>query len=181
MISPPELITHDQVTLRRWREDDAPALLAAVLESEEHLRPWMPWADGYDAGRAGEYLASCQTQWASGDDYSYAIIIDDQIVGSCGLHNRIGPDGLEIGYWVHQDWINRGIATGAAAALTGTALSLPGIDHVEIHHDVANTASGRIPAKLGYERVGEQPTRQFGGHDRAAGETGTSAIWRIGH
>jgi len=177
MSSPPEKLSHGQVRLRRWRPDDAAALLAAVIESQGHLRPWMPWADHYDQDRAAEFLRECGAQWASGDAFAYAIIVGDQIVGSAGLHNRVGDGGLEIGYWVHADWTGRGIATDAAAALTDAALALPGVDRVEIYHDAANTASGRIPAKLGYARLGDQPTR--GLWPSAPGETGTDVLWQF--
>ena len=64
MASPPEALSHGQVSLRRWRPGDAAALLAAVIESQEHLRPWMPWADRYDADSAAEFLRECEAQWA---------------------------------------------------------------------------------------------------------------------
>ena len=44
---PDELIEHGPVTLRRYREDDVDAVFAAVTESLDHLRPWMPWAAEY--------------------------------------------------------------------------------------------------------------------------------------
>jgi ribosomal-protein-serine acetyltransferase len=159
--SPSELLSHGQVSLRRWRREDAAALLAAVMESQQHLRPWMPWADHYDEESAAEYLHDCEAQWASGNAFAYAIIVGDQIVGSVGLHRRVGDGGLEIGYWVHSEWTGRGIATDAVAALTDAAFGLPGIDRVEIYHDAANVASGRIPAKLGYARLGERPSRDL--------------------
>ena len=177
MNSPPDELSHGQVTLCRWRPGDAAALVAAVIESQEHLRPWMHWADGYDGNRAAEYLRECQSEWASGETFAYAVIIADQIVGSAGLHNRVGDGGLEIGYWVRAGWTGRGIATDAAAALTAAALALPGIDRVEIHHDAANVASGRIPAKLGYARVGERSARNL--WPPAPGETGTEVVWRF--
>jgi ribosomal-protein-serine acetyltransferase len=177
MASPPETLCHGQVTLRRWRPDDAGTLLAAVIASQEHLRPWMPWAEQYDEDKAAEYLRECDAQWAAGHAFAYAIIVDGQIVGSAGLHNRIGDGGLEIGYWVHCDWTGRGIATAAAAALTDAALAMPGIDLVEIHHDAANTASGRIPAKLGYARIGERPAREL--WPAAPGDTGTDVVWQF--
>jgi ribosomal-protein-serine acetyltransferase len=177
MTSPAEALSHGRVSLKRWRPDDEAALLAAVIESQEHLRPWMHWADGYDQDRAAEYLRECEEEWASGSAFAYAIIIGDRIVGSAGLHNRVGERGLEIGYWVHSDWTGRGIATDAAAALTAAALALPGVDRVEIHHDVANLASGRIPAKLGYARLGERPTRDL--WPRAPAETGTDVVWQL--
>ncbi|HYK32628.1 MAG TPA: GNAT family N-acetyltransferase [Streptosporangiaceae bacterium] len=177
MTSPQETLSHGQVSLRRWRPDDAAALLTAVIESQEQLRPWMPWADHYDADSAAAYLRECQTQWASGEAFTYAIVVGDQIVGSAGLHNRVGDDGLEIGYWVHSDWTGRGIATDATAALTDAALALPGIERVVIYHDAANAASGRIPAKLGYAKLGEGPARDL--WPPAPGESGTDVVWQI--
>ncbi|HUZ55261.1 MAG TPA: GNAT family N-acetyltransferase [Streptosporangiaceae bacterium] len=177
MTSPLETLSHGQVSLRRWRPDDAAALLTAVIESQEHLRPWMPWAVRYDENSAAEFLRECDAQWASGSAFAYAIIVGGQLAGSAGLHNRVGGGGLEIGYWVHSDCTGRGIATDAAAALTDAALALPGIDWVEIHHDAANMASGRIPAKLGYARLGERPARDL--WPAAPGETGTDVVWQF--
>ncbi|MDB5067033.1 MAG: Acetyltransferase, partial [Chloroflexi bacterium] len=37
-------IDADAVVLERWRAGDAAALLTAVSESVDHLRPWMAWA-----------------------------------------------------------------------------------------------------------------------------------------
>jgi ribosomal-protein-serine acetyltransferase len=177
MTSPPEALSHGQVSLRRWRPDDAAALLAAVIESQEQLRPWMSWADRYDADKAAEYLRGCQAQWDSGSAFAYAIVVGDHIVGSAGLHGRVGYGGLEIGYWVHSGWTGRGIATDATAALTAAALALPGVDRVEIYHDAANLASGRIPAKLGYARLGERPDRNLS--PSAAGEAGIDVVWQF--
>lgn len=177
MDSPPETLSHGQVSLRRWRQDDVAALLAAVLQSQEDLRSWMPWADRYDEDSAAGYLRQCEAQWASGSAFAYAIIAGDQIVGSAGLHDRVGGGGLEIGYWVHSAWTGCGIATDAAAALTSAALAIPGVGRVEIYHDAANAASGRIPAKLGYARLGERPARDL--WPPAPGETGTDVVWQL--
>ena len=89
-----------------------------------------------------------------------------------GLHRRIGPDALEIGYWLHPDYPGRGYATKAVSALTEAALSLHHITRVEIHTDEANTASAAIPRRLRYrlDRV-ERKAPQ------ALGETGRKHIW----
>lgn len=47
------------------------------------------------------------------------MVVGDEVVGGCGLHRRVGPGGLEIGYWVHAAWTRRGIA--AAAGFTRVA------------------------------------------------------------
>ena len=72
---------------------------------------------------------------------------------------RIGPGGLEIGYWVRQAFTRRGLATAAAAALVEQAFRLPGVDRLEIVHDELNVASGGVPRKLGFTEVGRRAHR----------------------
>jgi RimJ/RimL family protein N-acetyltransferase len=176
MESPPERLTHAKVELRRWRASDADLCFRLVSESLEHLRPWMPWATpDYSHVDAVDYLERCDEDWAAGTGFHYLIVADGTPAGSAGLHARVAPGGLEIGYWVHPDLTARGVATAAAAALTDAALALPGIDHVEIHHDELNLASGRIPAKLGYQAI---ETRR-GRFEPAPSDSGVTLIWRI--
>jgi ribosomal-protein-serine acetyltransferase len=176
MESPPELLRHDSVELRRWRASDADLCFQLVSESLEHLRPWMPWATpDYGIPDAADYLERCEAEWETGAAFQYLIIAGGTPAGSAGLMARIEPGGLEIGYWVRPASTGRGVATASAAALTGAALALPGIDHVEIHHDELNLASGRVPAKLGYTLVATEPSRSA----LAPGDSGTTLVWRI--
>ncbi len=201
MESPPEHLTHDRVEsgtvesgtvesgsvesgsvesgtveLRRWRASDADLCFRLVSESIEHLSPWMPWATtGYAPADAADYLDRCEASWADGTAFQYLIIADGIPAGSAGLMARIAPGGLEIGYWVHPACTGRGVATAASAALTDAAFALPGVDHVEIHHDQLNLASGRVPAKLGYTLVDTRAQR----FDLAPGDSGTTMVWRI--
>ena len=88
------------------------------------------------------------------------------------LMARIGPDALEIGYWLRSDFIARGIATTCTAALTKAALALPHIARVEIHCDEANVRSAAIPQRLGY-RLDRTDQDEI----TAPGEIGRSMIW----
>jgi RimJ/RimL family protein N-acetyltransferase len=170
---PNETIVHGPATLRRWKPDDTEQAYIAVIESLDHLRPWMPWTAGYSRETAAEFIAGCEHDWQCGAAYNYAITRDGQIAGSCGLMARIGPGGLEIGYWVHKAHVRQGLATAAAAALTDEAFRLPGIDRVEIVHDERNGPSGAVPRKLGFTRVGQR-VLDF---PPAAG-TGVGIVWR---
>ena len=175
---PNELIEHAPVTLRRFRADDLDALFQAVSESLGHLRPWMPWATGYSLASAEEYLAGSIKSWDEGTEYNYAIMTaipgGIALAGAVGLMARIGPGGLEIGYWVHRAYARRGLATAATAALVEQAFRLPGVDRVEIVHDELNVASAGIPRKLGFTEVDRRPL------DVPPPEgTGTGVVWRL--
>ena len=170
----PELIEDGPLVLRRWRVEDAELQHRAVMESLEHLRPWMPWIadEPQPLQRRREMLAGWERDWAAGGDVLLAILFEGELAGSCGLHRRRGPRALEIGYWVHPRFLRRGIATRAARLLTATALSQPDIDRVEIHHDKANVASAAIPATLGYAPAGEHADAPS-----APGESGIDCTW----
>ncbi len=174
MPRPAGTLEHGPAILRRWQAGDEDAAYLSVIESQAHLRPWMPWAATYTRQNAAEFVAACERDWWYGTAYHYAITAEGQIAGSCGLMARIGPGGLEIGYWVHQACVRRGLATAAAAALTDAAFRLPGIDYVEIVHDELNEASAAVPRKLGFTEIGPRPldvTPEAG--------TGLGIVWRL--
>jgi RimJ/RimL family protein N-acetyltransferase len=173
---PPEHLDAGVVALRRHRVEDAAAIARAVAESLDHLRPWMPWATA-DAGRVGPQrrrLREVLPDWEADTEYSFLIVApeQDQILGGCGLHRRVGEGGIEIGYWVHAAHTRRGYATAAAKALTQAAFCLDGIARVEIHCDRANIASQAIPRRLGYVLDRVEPDEV-----EAPAETGESMIW----
>jgi RimJ/RimL family protein N-acetyltransferase len=171
---PAELIECGPVTLRRYRADDLDALLEAVASSVDHLSPWLPWAESYSREAQGAFLAKAGRDWADGTAYGYAITTGDVLAGGISLMARIGPGGLEIGYWVRRACTRRGFATTAAAALVEQAFGLPGIERVEIVHDELNVASGGIPRKLGFTRAGQRPI-----DPPSAAGTGTGVVWRL--
>ena len=173
---PPERFVRGDLLVRRWRRTDVLAMAAAVAESVEHLRPWMPWVAFEPLSPADRQalLGRWDRAWQTGEEFNYALFAGGRVVGSCGMMRRIGPGGIEIGYWVHPRHLRRGYATVAAASLTDAAFGLPGVTHVEIHHDVANVASGRVPERLGFGLVGDEPRPA-----EAPGETGTNRVWRL--
>jgi RimJ/RimL family protein N-acetyltransferase len=164
------------VTVRRWRVEDADALCAAVSESLESLAPWMAWVHEplFSPAERRLEIALAQENWATGTEARYGIFVGDTVAGSCGLHRRLGPDGLELGYWLHPRFSGRGIATLAAAMLTDAAFTLGEIELVEIHHDRANTRSRAIPERLGYRLIAEVPDPP-----EAPGEIGIECQWRV--
>jgi RimJ/RimL family protein N-acetyltransferase len=173
---PPERLEGDGVVLRRPTPADDARLTAAIAASLEHLRPWMAWAD--DAAAAPERRREHQTRveegWAAGSDFAYLILDPSEgaVLGATGLHRRVGPGAIEIGYWVHVDHGGRGVATAAARIATEAALALPDVERVEIHCDEANVRSAAVPRRLGYrlDRIEDDDVT-------APGEIGRSMIW----
>jgi len=178
VVRPPEEIDAGPIVLRRCRPSDADALATAVAESSAHLEPWMPWAaeEAINAGAARRWAVDCGPAWEQETMFQYLMWEPDRpvVVGAAGLHRRIGPGGLDIGYWVHAGYLHRGYATAAARALTDAGLALPGIGRVEIHCDVANIRSAAVARRLGYRLAREEEHSVD-----APGEAGRHLIWAL--
>ena len=155
---PPTRLETPAFVLRAWSPADAPLLRRALDESEAHLRAWTPWV--YDGKIPGltleERLARHASDWADGREWLYGIVDANgtRMLGGCGLHPRVGPDAIEIGYWLAASATGRGIATEAARLLTDAAFAMPGMRRVEIRVDPGNVRSAAVPARLGFTRIG---------------------------
>jgi RimJ/RimL family protein N-acetyltransferase len=151
-----------RLVLRCWQPADAAPLKAAIDASLEHLRPWMPWAEHepQELQAKVERLRRLRGEFDLGQDFGYGIFdrAETQLLGATGLHPRVGPDAREIGYWIHKDHINKGLATEAVAALTSVAFLVDGVARVEVHCDPQNARSLAVPRKLGF--VHEATLRQ---------------------
>jgi RimJ/RimL family protein N-acetyltransferase len=175
MQAPPERIELPAVdaVARRHHPDDIDELHQAIDESRDHLRPWMAWAD---QGRADlvTFLRTAVEKWDAAEEFSYLFVSADggRVLGAGGLHRRAGPEALEIGYWLRAGETGRGVITAAAGALTEAALTLDGIERVEIHCDEGNVRSAAVPRRLGYTlaEVREKPPV-------APAERGREMVW----
>ncbi|MEO6142956.1 MAG: GNAT family N-acetyltransferase [Dermatophilaceae bacterium] len=172
----PETIDAGPITLRRWTVDRADDLNQAIRESLPQLMSFMPWATtDHDMVDTMDYLERSNLEWDDGENFNYAILTaEGDVVGSCGLMSRQGPGVLEIGYWIHSAHSGQGFATAATSALAEAGLARPGIGRVEIHHDVDNTASGRVAAKAGFQELGQTPAER-----QAPRDSGTHLVWVI--
>lgn len=174
----PGYLEFDGLVLRRWTVDDAELVGKLVAANLEHLRPYMPWIEGepitLEARR--ELERGWDEAWAAGGDVLMGIFEDGVPVGSTGLHRRIGEGGLEIGYWVDAGHLGKGIARRASEGLTSLAFTVPGIERVEIHHDLSNVHSRRVPEQLGFRLVGKGRSTRT---PQAPADTGVDLVWRM--
>jgi RimJ/RimL family protein N-acetyltransferase len=167
-----------RLVLRCWQPADAPLLKQAIDESREHLRPWMPWAQAPEPLEAYvQRLRETRARFDLGQDFSYGVWdpAETQVLGACGLHTRVGEGAREIGYWIHQAHVNRGLMTEAAGALTRVAFEVDQVHRVEIHVAPKNVRSAAVPRKLGFTPEGVLRRRQ----EFSPGEWRDLLIWSL--
>src|SRR4051812_25481862 len=115
---PPESLSGRGLVLSRWRCSDLAELDAAVAANRSHLSTWLAWAADSSAGSLTTFLGETAEAWEKGERFEYGIRGEEPpgpLLGSAGLMARIGPGGLEVGYWVGKEHTRRRIASHAAA------------------------------------------------------------------
>jgi RimJ/RimL family protein N-acetyltransferase len=152
---PQRLTLDDGFVIRRYDEDDMPAVVDVVNANLEHLSPWMPWAqEPMTLDGQLTFLRETDKQWDEGTNFVYGIFDPTgRVVGGTGFHVRNGAGVLEIGYWLARDAGGKGLVTRVTAALTEAAATVAGVTRVEIHCDADNVRSAAIPKRLGYSLV----------------------------
>ena len=144
----------DRLVLRCWSPGDAPVLRAALDACDAHLRPMIPFMkdEPRSLQQTALWLRGHRAAFDLDQMYRYAVYdaSEQNLLGENMLLARVGPGGLEIGYWTHKDATGKGIATEASSAMIRVAFDIEKVKRVEIMCAPENSASASIPARLGF-------------------------------
>jgi RimJ/RimL family protein N-acetyltransferase len=104
----------------------------------------------YPAGMAAEWIAGHQEKFDKNIEIVFGIERreDGAFLGVIGILPE-PHDMAEFGYWIGQEYWNRGYATEAAAAVIDYGFRILGVNRVEAIHFTRNPASGRVMEKCG--------------------------------
>ena len=178
----PYRVETERLVIRCYEPRDAPLLKEAIDSSLEHLRPWMPWAyqEPQTVEEKLELIKQFRANFDSGDNFTCGIFNADEseVLGGTGLHPRIGPGGLEIGYWIREDATRQGFVTESAAALTRVGIEICGADRIEIRVEPGNVASLGVPRKLGFREEVTLPRRLYAREGEALRDVTIFTLYR---
>jgi RimJ/RimL family protein N-acetyltransferase len=153
-VRPAYRIETDRLIIRCYSPRDAPLLQATIQENVEHLLPWMSWVkvEPEALQKKIDRLRGFRSHFDKEEAYPFGIfnLEETTVIGGCLLIPRVGPDAMEIGYWIHVNYINKGYATEAVGALTKIAFEIERVKRIEIHTAPENVRSNAIPRKLGF-------------------------------
>jgi RimJ/RimL family protein N-acetyltransferase len=150
----PERLLGRRVLVRPYEVSDAEAVRAAVEESRETLRPWMPWWNTHQTiDDSIDFCVRSKARWLLRENMNVGIWEREsgRYLGGSGYHD---PDWMarkfEIGYWIRATAQGKGYVTEAVKVLTRAAFEYMGSNRVEIRCDVRNERSRRVAERCGY-------------------------------
>ncbi|WP_405267599.1 GNAT family N-acetyltransferase [Methanobrevibacter sp.] len=156
------ILKTENLTLRPWRDDDAECLYHfAKNPNIGPIAGWPPHESVEDS------LNIIKTVFAKRE--TYAIVKDDIPIGCVGLlfhpdcNHYWGDDSAELGYWIGEEYWNRGYATEASEALIDHAFSDLDIKEIYASYRHENKQSGRVLEKLGFKYFTELNNISYNG------------------
>lgn len=167
-----------RLRLRCFAPEDAREFRALIDRNDAHLRPWIPWMrdEPMSLDETIRRLRKDRARFDLDQDFRYAVCsLDGELIGLVGLHPRVGPHALEIGYLLDAAAEGEGLAVEMASAMVRVAIEVHGVARLEIHCDTANARSAAIPRKLGFTH--EATRRRFA--ENSEGAACDLMIWTL--
>ncbi len=149
----PEAFETERLTVRSPRAGDGAEAHAAIVDSAERLRVWIPWAKPSNTvGEEEEIARKYRYKFISREELWFYIFLKDSptMIGMCALHS-IDWDvpKFEIGYWIRTGYEGQGYVKEVVEGLTQFAFEL-GARRIEIRTDARNERSWRVAERAGY-------------------------------
>jgi ribosomal-protein-serine acetyltransferase len=150
----PDAFESERLLIRAPRPGDGAAVHAAIVESLDELRPWMPWAHEPQSVDASEaYAREARASFDARRELPLFLFLrqDGTFVGGSGLH-RIHWEvpSFEIGYWIRTSRVGRGYATEATRRIADFAFDELRAERVEIWCDAGNERSVAVAQRAGF-------------------------------
>jgi ribosomal-protein-alanine N-acetyltransferase len=159
----PIVLPGEEITLRAPRLRDRPQWNSVRAENKDWLSPWeatlpvLPHdSPAYEGGdtRPSFYqmVRSLNHEARAGRSYSFFIWSGKNLVGQITMGGVMygALRGAHIGYWVDQNYANRGFTTQAVKLVTAFGFSQLGLHRMEINVRPENAASCRVAEKAGF-------------------------------
>jgi RimJ/RimL family protein N-acetyltransferase len=149
----------ERVLLRLYRPEDAPEVFAAINESRERVKVWLPWAaEGHKTlADTEEFVQRVARDWEERKQFALGIwdAASGRYLGGAGYHIRdLDVPYFEMGYWIREGEEGKGYVREAIQLQTTYAFETLGANRLEIRCDARNDRSRRIPESLGFTLEG---------------------------
>ena len=150
-----------RLTLRKCLETDIPEFNR--LASNPNVTTWIGWEPHKSVDETAEFVKQLTEGYERGTCMTWAMCDKetDKFMGLVSfVHVKEKNFSGEVGYWIGEEYWNKGYTTEAMKKIIGYAFETLGLHRITAGHCVENLPSGRVMVKLGMKFEGV-------GHDEA--------------
>jgi RimJ/RimL family protein N-acetyltransferase len=150
----PESFETERLIIRTALPGDGAALNQAVLESEDRLKPWFPWAQVRPSVEDSEALMrEWHANYIARKDLQVLLFRkeDQLLIGCSGLHpSNWDVPKFEIGYWIRTGFEGKGYVTETVNRITQFGFDTLGAQRLMIRCYRQNERSAAVAKRCGY-------------------------------
>ncbi|HEY3782870.1 MAG TPA: GNAT family protein [Fimbriimonadaceae bacterium] len=154
----PECYDAGDFVIRCYQRGDGAAMQRTVIDSYDHLKTWMQWANQDQTVEESEANARrFMGSYLRNEDYTLGIWMGNEMVGGTGFHRRWGlPEWniAEIGMWIAGKMAGKGFGTRVLAAMLDWGFTEWPWERIVWRCDTRNSGSSRVAEKNGLTREG---------------------------
>lgn len=150
------ILIDDNLLLRSFTAEDAPALFRAVDESRAHLRPWLRWVDATTKQEhIMQFIQRTLQQLNNQEALELGIVYNRQLIGGMGMHewNHLLKKA-QVGYWIRKEYEGQGIVHRCLVHFLDFLYDKVKLNKVEIQFMPGNTRSAALAERLGFRVEG---------------------------
>lgn len=158
-----KIIVDKNITLYKARVKSADEIFECIDNSREFLREWLPWVDGTITAKDTEkYIKSLERPHGKYKDLVFEVRYKEAIAGLLGMKDIDSLNNkAEIGYWLGQQAVGKGIMIRSCRALINYAFTELHLNKIWIRCAVDNLNSCNIPKQLGFTYEGIERQGEF--------------------
>lgn len=150
------------IQLRQLILDDAKDIFNTINTQREYLGKWLPFVEHTkDLKYSENFVNAVINQPQDKMEYTFTIRYHNQFAGIAGFRDSDKQNRkTEIGYWLAEQFQNKGLVTKSVATLCNFAFNELNMNRIQIRCATANKKSSAVPKRLGFvlegvERDGE--------------------------
>lgn len=144
----------DRLLIRCPLPGDGPMVHEAIVESQEALKKWLPFAVNLPSvEESEENVRRAHAKFLLREDLRLHMFLKSsgRFVGSTGLHRMNWAVGrFEIGYWIRTTESGKGLMTEAVNGIVQFAAENLQAQRIEIRCDPRNERSRRVAERAGF-------------------------------
>jgi len=147
---------NENLRLELLNESHTQELFNLTDMNREYLRKWLPWVDSTKSiNDTARFVKISIARNEKKNGFELIIKYHENIAGILGLLyiNHFNKN-TEIGYWLGENFTDRGIMTSACRVLTDHCLNDIGLNRVTIRCATENYISQGIPRRLNFTKEG---------------------------
>jgi RimJ/RimL family protein N-acetyltransferase len=147
-------LTDGEIRLRPWEHADVPAMTAACQDPD--IPRWTVVPRHYTERNARDFIGAAGADRLAGRELAMAIVdTGDAVLGAVGMSGFDWASlTAEIGYWMAPQARRHGVGARATRLLAEWALTVLGLERLELLAHPENVASQRLAERAGFTREG---------------------------